>query len=134
MARRLYLGSKSAQSDCRYAIFRRFRSIGLPPDARSDEVAKFFDGYGRIVDCRVMTGDFCCLCCAFIAHSKLSGFGFVEFENSKVSSARRSLLSPVKLEKRSRTPRMPCIISMVKCSWARSEFHLELACVIISSL
>ncbi|KIJ69171.1 hypothetical protein HYDPIDRAFT_80139 [Hydnomerulius pinastri MD-312] len=47
MARRLYLGR-------------------LPPDARSDDVAKFFDGYGRIVDCRVMTG-----------------FGFVEFENAK---------------------------------------------------
>ncbi|KAN0077125.1 hypothetical protein V8E55_010980 [Tylopilus felleus] len=47
MARRLYLGR-------------------LPPDARSDDVAKFFDGYGRIVDCRVMTG-----------------FGFVEFENPR---------------------------------------------------
>jgi len=39
---------------------------GLPPDARSEDVAKFFDGYGRIIDCRVMTG-----------------FGFVEFESSK---------------------------------------------------
>ena len=36
-------------------------------DARSDDVAKFFDGYGRIVDVRVMTGkwrllryDACC--------------------------------------------------------------------------
>lgn len=29
---------------------------GLPPDVRSEEVSKFFDGYGRIVDCRVMTG------------------------------------------------------------------------------
>ncbi|TCD68445.1 hypothetical protein EIP91_010731 [Steccherinum ochraceum] len=47
MARRLYLGR-------------------LPPDARSEEVSKFFDGYGRIVDCRVMTG-----------------FGFVEFESSR---------------------------------------------------
>ncbi|KAF9652923.1 hypothetical protein BDM02DRAFT_3183260 [Thelephora ganbajun] len=47
MARRLYLGR-------------------LPVDARSDDVAKFFDGYGRIVDVRVMTG-----------------FGFVEFENSR---------------------------------------------------
>ena len=28
----------------------------LPPDARSEDVSKFFDGYGRIVDCRVMTG------------------------------------------------------------------------------
>lgn len=26
-------------------------------DARSDDVAKFFDGYGRIVDVRVMTGE-----------------------------------------------------------------------------
>ncbi|KAH9951860.1 hypothetical protein B0H21DRAFT_297 [Amylocystis lapponica] len=47
MARRLYLGR-------------------LPPDARTEDVSKFFDGYGRIVDCRVMTG-----------------FGFVEFENSR---------------------------------------------------
>jgi len=47
MARRLYLGR-------------------LPPDVRSDEVGKIFDGYGRITDCRVMTG-----------------FGFVEFEDAK---------------------------------------------------
>lgn len=30
--------------------------IELPPDTRSDDVSKFFDGYGKIVDCRVMTG------------------------------------------------------------------------------
>ncbi|KAH9832927.1 uncharacterized protein C8Q71DRAFT_823939 [Rhodofomes roseus] len=47
MARRLYLGR-------------------LPPDARVDDVQKIFDGYGRVVDCRVMTG-----------------FGFVEFESSR---------------------------------------------------
>ncbi|KAI0053911.1 hypothetical protein FA95DRAFT_1600429 [Auriscalpium vulgare] len=47
MSRRLYLGK-------------------LPPDARTDDVAKFFDGYGKIVDCRVMTG-----------------FGFVEFDSSR---------------------------------------------------
>ncbi|KAF8911052.1 hypothetical protein CPB84DRAFT_1833885 [Gymnopilus junonius] len=47
MSRRLYLGR-------------------LPTDARSDDVSKFFEGYGRIIDCRVMTG-----------------FGFVEFENAK---------------------------------------------------
>ncbi|KAL0946806.1 hypothetical protein HGRIS_012977 [Hohenbuehelia grisea] len=47
MARRLYLGR-------------------LPSDARSDDVSKLFEGYGRIIDCRVMTG-----------------FGFVEFESSK---------------------------------------------------
>jgi hypothetical protein len=33
------------------------------------DVQKFFDGYGKIVDCRVM-----------------SGFGFVEFENSRVGN------------------------------------------------
>ena len=66
----------------------RFLFIGLPPDARSDDVAKFFDGYGRIVDCRVMTGDFRFPYCSFIANDKLSGFGFVEFENSKASFAR----------------------------------------------
>ena len=32
--------------------------IGLPTDARSDDVSKFFEGYGRIIDCRVMTGPF----------------------------------------------------------------------------
>ncbi|KAH9945842.1 uncharacterized protein BXZ73DRAFT_86098 [Epithele typhae] len=47
MARRLYLGK-------------------LPPDTRSEDIQKFFDGYGRIIDCRVMTG-----------------FGFVEFETSR---------------------------------------------------
>ncbi|KAI0064709.1 RNA-binding domain-containing protein [Artomyces pyxidatus] len=47
MSRRLYLGK-------------------LPPDTRTDDVAKFFDGYGKIVDCRVMTG-----------------FGFVEFEAAR---------------------------------------------------
>jgi splicing factor, arginine/serine-rich 4/5/6 len=47
MARRLYLGR-------------------LPADTRSEDINKFFDGYGRIVDCRVMTG-----------------FGFVEFESGR---------------------------------------------------
>ncbi|KAF8582271.1 RNA-binding domain-containing protein [Ramaria rubella] len=47
MTRRLYLGR-------------------LPHDVRQEEVTNFLDGYGRIVDCRVMTG-----------------FGFVEFESSK---------------------------------------------------
>ncbi|TFY78674.1 hypothetical protein EWM64_g5338 [Hericium alpestre] len=47
MSRRLYLGK-------------------LPADTRTEDVSKFFDGYGKIVDCRVMTG-----------------FGFVEFENAR---------------------------------------------------
>ncbi|KAF9052828.1 hypothetical protein BJ165DRAFT_805354 [Panaeolus papilionaceus] len=49
MSRRLYLGR-------------------LPSDARSEDVNKFFEGYGRIVDCRVMSA---------------KGFGFVEFESAK---------------------------------------------------
>jgi arginine/serine-rich splicing factor 4/5/6 len=58
--------------------------VGLPPDARSDDVSKFFEGYGRIIDCRVMTGS---------SDKKdpnntrlnkpSSGFGFIEFESSK---------------------------------------------------
>ncbi|KAI6045603.1 hypothetical protein EDC04DRAFT_2559251 [Pisolithus marmoratus] len=59
MARRLYLGR-------------------LPPDSRSEDVAKFFDGYGRIVDCRVMTGSSFTSCFYFFFC-----FGFVEFESSK---------------------------------------------------
>jgi len=47
MSKRLYLGR-------------------LPADARSEDVTKMFDGYGRVIDCRVMTG-----------------FGFVEFEHPK---------------------------------------------------
>jgi len=58
--------------------------LGLPPDARSDDVAKFFDGYGRIIDCRVMTGS---SDKRDPTDGKLnqpsSGFGFVEFESSK---------------------------------------------------
>ena len=46
MSRRLYLGR-------------------LPPDTRSEDINKLLDTYGRIIDCRVMTG-----------------FGFVEFENA----------------------------------------------------
>lgn len=30
--------------------------IELPSDTRSEDVSKFFDGYGKIIDCRVMTG------------------------------------------------------------------------------
>ncbi|KAJ7461536.1 hypothetical protein FB451DRAFT_1353129 [Mycena latifolia] len=47
MSRRLYLGRLNA-------------------DARSEDVTKLFEGYGNIIDCRVMTG-----------------FGFVEFETAK---------------------------------------------------
>jgi len=49
MARRLYLGH-------------------LPAEARQEDVQKLFDGYGPVIDCRVMAG---------------KGFGFVEFENSR---------------------------------------------------
>lgn len=41
----------------------------LPPDARADDVSKFFDGHGRIVDCRVMTG--WSVCTSDLEHSSL---------------------------------------------------------------
>ncbi|KDQ61107.1 hypothetical protein JAAARDRAFT_55821 [Jaapia argillacea MUCL 33604] len=66
MARRLYLGK-------------------LPADARTDDVSKFFDGFGRIVDCRVMTGSYLSRTKSETAvqPTTASGFGFVEFENPR---------------------------------------------------
>jgi RNA recognition motif len=54
MTRRLYLGSMTL-SLSPYAQSLTC-CLGLPHDVRQEEVTKFFDGYGRIVDCRVMTG------------------------------------------------------------------------------
>ncbi|THV07799.1 hypothetical protein K435DRAFT_741147 [Dendrothele bispora CBS 962.96] len=45
---------------------RRLYLGRLPSDARQDDVEKLFEGYGRVLECTVKTG-----------------FGFVEFENSK---------------------------------------------------
>ncbi|KAJ7572052.1 hypothetical protein C8J56DRAFT_967927 [Mycena floridula] len=45
---------------------RRLYLGRLPADTRPEDVSTFFEGYGRIIDCRVMTG-----------------FGFVEFEHAK---------------------------------------------------
>jgi arginine/serine-rich splicing factor 4/5/6 len=58
---------------------------GLPPDARSDDVSKFFEGYGRIIDCRVMTGssDKKDPNNTRLNKPSSSGFGFIEFESSK---------------------------------------------------
>lgn len=56
MARRLYLGSTNNFRRLSVDATHRLRLIGLPPDARAEDVAKIFDGFGRIVDCRVMTG------------------------------------------------------------------------------
>lgn len=36
--------------------YNLYQYAELPPDARADDVSKLFDGFGRIVDCRVMTG------------------------------------------------------------------------------
>lgn len=59
--------------------------LGLPTDARSDDVSKFFEGYGRIIDCRVMTGssDKRNPTNTGLNDKSPSGFGFVEFENAK---------------------------------------------------
>jgi len=63
---------------------------GLPPDTRSEDVSKFFDGYGRIVDVRVMTGQCSPSKKFFRVLSQPLGFGFVEFENPKVGQVYRS--------------------------------------------
>lgn len=58
MARRLYLGSAFFPlHDSNLLLNERFPHTELPPDTRTDDVSKFFDGYGKIVDCRVMTGE-----------------------------------------------------------------------------
>ena len=87
--------STSAVRHCFHFHLRLFPNdtwIGLPTDARSDDVAKLFEGYGRIVDCRVMTG----LLAPALTFSKLNqdatGFGFVEFENGKVAPSGRLTL------------------------------------------
>lgn len=69
----------------RNVCVRAHCSSELPPDARSEDVQKFFDGYGRIVDCRVMTGAsvFPCLAKPHLNVLTVSGFGFVEFESSR---------------------------------------------------
>ena len=57
--------------------------LGLPPDARADDVSKFFEGYGRIVDCRVMTGLWRWRFLGLLAEDRNPGFGFVEFESAR---------------------------------------------------
>jgi RNA recognition motif-containing protein len=91
----------------------------LPPDTRSEDVSKFFDGYGKIVDCRVMTGQLC-------SHTYITpripknmlGFGFVEFENARV---RISFIRHYpSLNLAIRTPKTPYVTSMARTSWAKS--------------
>jgi len=56
MSRRLYLGSMCASLSQLLLSSSLPLLAELPPDTRSDDVSKFFDGYGKIIDCRVMTG------------------------------------------------------------------------------
>jgi arginine/serine-rich splicing factor 4/5/6 len=55
MSRRLYLGS-TYTSLLQLLLSSSSSLAELPPDTRSEDVSKFFDGYGKIIDCRVMTG------------------------------------------------------------------------------
>lgn len=55
MSRRLYLGSEIFWF-CSWFFY--WKTIGLPTDVHTEDVQKFFDGLGRIIDCRVMTGTF----------------------------------------------------------------------------
>jgi hypothetical protein len=56
MSRRLYLGSMCASLSQLPLSSSSPLLAELPPDTRSDDVSKFFDGHGKIIDCRVMTG------------------------------------------------------------------------------
>jgi hypothetical protein len=56
MSRRLYLGSTYIPPSLTPLFLSSRRLAELPPDTRSEDVSKFFDGYGKIIDCRVMTG------------------------------------------------------------------------------
>ena len=56
MSRRLYLGSTHIPPSLTPLFLSSRRLAELPPDTRSEDVSKFFDGYGKIIDCRVMTG------------------------------------------------------------------------------
>ena len=47
--------SSSSAGD--WSLMRWSMFSGLPPDARSEDVSKWLEGYGRVVDCRVMTGE-----------------------------------------------------------------------------
>ena len=47
---------RSREKQRRRESLTKWGKIGLPPDARTEDVQKLFDGYGKIVDCRVMTG------------------------------------------------------------------------------
>ncbi len=72
-----YILSTLSASNSRHAF------TGLPADTRTEDVQKFFDGYGRIIDCRVMTGRL--LRGTPLPHlTQFLGFGFVEFESPKV--------------------------------------------------
>lgn len=83
-------------------------------------MAKFFDGYGRIIDCRVMTGS---SDKRRAPNSELtgppSGFGFVEFESSKVDpfAVCRGASIPIIF----RTRRMLWITSTASRSWEPSS-------------
>jgi len=121
MARRLYLGSTNNFRRLSVDATDRVRFTGLPPDARAEDVAKFFDGFGRIIDCRVMTGSpFTSSCYIILAtDSHWKGFGFVEFESSKVFSLHRNMVREVYI--RYRMLKTLCITSMANRSWGRSR-------------
>lgn len=64
-------------------------NAGLPTDAQQSDVQKLFEGYGPIIECRVMTGLSTVLrdrpFVSFFDDSAAPiGFGFIEFESPKV--------------------------------------------------
>lgn len=57
MPQRLYLGSKLGRTFSVPSSANIFFHIGLSADATQADVQKLFENYGRLLECRVMTGN-----------------------------------------------------------------------------
>lgn len=97
--------------------YSTFFTLGLPPDARAEDVSKFFDGYGRIVDCRVMTGS------SSRRFIKLSSFKHSPLQDSASSSS-----------KARGTPKMLCTTSTARTLWVPSMTWRKPLSITISHL
>lgn len=117
MSRRLYLGSRSLFDSCSTSSDIGYLT-GLPADTRSEDVSKLFDGYGRIIDCRVMTGSSIVSYAVLVIYHCETGFGFVEFENSKVRLP--FILIALRVNTWSRMLKMLSILSTENPSWEPS--------------
>lgn len=57
MPQRLYLGSELNGRTLTVALDMDFFHVGLSAEATQADVQKLFENYGRLLECRVMTGE-----------------------------------------------------------------------------